>query len=225
MGCDIHTFIEVRENGTWKYYDWEKEFQDGVYEDGSPRKDCGKIFYHPLHIGRNYDLFAILASVRNDRRFAGIKTSEGLRPIEKPRGLPLDVTLEVKEESDRWDIDGHSHSYMLLSELLTYDYDGQSTTQYGVVGKEGYQEWKEKGYPSSYSDAVSGGMVRNISNAEMDDIIAGKTELDKNLSHYTQVQWQETYREAVGESWFRMLEELAKLGSPDNVRLVFWFDN
>jgi len=34
-----------------------------------------------------------------------------------------------------------------------------------------------------------------------------------------------TYRENLGEFFFTHLKELQELGSPDDVRIVFWFDN
>lgn len=230
MGCDIHSFIEVKKNGKWEHYNWRDEkYLIGTYDDGSPQYSYDGYFDDPLYIGRNYDLFAILANVRNGRGFAGIKTSEGFEPMDMPRGLPVDVTAEVAKQSDDWDSDGHSHSWFLLSDLLSYDYDKQGTTQYGVVNSHGYQEFKEKGKPSMYSGDVSGSRVRHISNLAMDEVLAG-SELGKIMSEefslYTRVEWHETYRDAVGEHWFKTLEVMKGLSDkPEDVRLVFWFDN
>ena len=56
MGCDIHMMAKVQQdNGSWK--------------------NAGEIDGN-----RNYDLFAILANVRNGHGFAGIKTGGGIRP-------------------------------------------------------------------------------------------------------------------------------------------------
>lgn len=54
-------------------------------------------------IGRNYELFGRLAGVRGGH-------------YRDPLGLPEDVTRLVKEESERWGPDGHSHSYISLEE-------------------------------------------------------------------------------------------------------------
>lgn len=225
MGCDIHAYIEIRQDGKWEHYDWQKQYQIGTYEDGSPEYDYDKLWDNPLGIGRNYDLFAILANVRNGHGFAGILTGTGFEPMDKPRGLPQDVSLEVRAESDEWNGDGHSHSWMSLPELLGYDYEGKSTTRYGVVSQSQYQEFKLNGKPSQYSGDVWGQRIKKISNAEMDEFLTGNSELSQEFEYYTTVQWQETYKEAVGEQWFRTLEELSKLGSPESIRLVFWFDN
>lgn len=34
-----------------------------------------------------------------------------------------------------------------------------------------------------------------------------------------------TYRENLGELFFKHLKELKEIGDPDDVRVVFWFDN
>ena len=68
-------------------------------------EDDGGHLYVPyekrIYIGRCYSLFALLANVRN---YAEIT------PISNPRGLPNDVSEIVKEMSDQWGCDGHSHS-------------------------------------------------------------------------------------------------------------------
>jgi len=101
---------------------------DGWEESGKPRpcyctdKEEGggpgpgkswESYYHE----RNYDLFAILAGVRNGVAFAGSPTSpypegEKFKPIDEPRGLPPEVSEVVAKQSARWGEDGHSHSFV-----------------------------------------------------------------------------------------------------------------
>lgn len=59
MGCDIHLMVEVKDRKTnqWTEYD----VADGAIK----------------FIGRNYNLFGILANVRNGFGFAQIDTGEG----------------------------------------------------------------------------------------------------------------------------------------------------
>lgn len=226
MGCDIHMHYEIEKNGYWQHLDWEKEFQIGTYDDGSPKRDYDKIFNHPLYIGRNYDLFAILANVRNGRGFAGVETGTGFKPISMPRGLPVDCTSGVKEQSENWGLDGHSHSWMLLSELLAFDYDNQFTVQYGVVDEAEYVQWKEVGKPKSWCGGVSGRSIKHVSNGLMEGYITGDFQKEEGIEYYTKVQWRESYRESVGPQWFETLEYLKRLGvDSTQVRLVFWFDN
>lgn len=50
-------------------------------------------FWH----SRNYNVFAILANVRNGYGFAGVDTGDALVPICEPRGIPGDLSEEVRE--------------------------------------------------------------------------------------------------------------------------------
>ena len=129
---------------------------------------------HPMsYLGeRNYNLFSILADVRNGYGFAGLKTGEGFVPISNPRGVPDDASLEYKEHVERWRADGHSHSYHTLKHLLDYDWE-QMTGLQGVVGMLEYARWVkskrgERGEgPLSYSGGVSGPAIQMVSEQEM----------------------------------------------------------
>lgn len=224
MGCDIHDYVEIMKDGKWQHYDWRAEFQDGTYDDGSPKHNWEKILDHPLYIGRNYNLFAVLANVRNGRGFAGVPTGVGFKPICGPRGLPDNVSQDIAQESDSWGVDGHSHSWLKLDELLDYDWNGQSTQQFGVVSIDEYRQYKENGKPFSWSDDVWGSKIKKISNLEMDKFLENGFPND-DLHYYTHIIWEESYRDAVGKYWFNVMEYLKTLGEPDEVRLVFWFDN
>ena len=74
MGCDIHSVGQVRINGVFKT----------VRQDiaGDPR---------------NYDMFAVLADVRNGYGLAGVPTGQPYVPISNPRGIPTD--FEYDQES------------------------------------------------------------------------------------------------------------------------------
>jgi hypothetical protein len=67
-----------------------------------------------IYDGRNYYLFALLADVRN--------YSGEIIPFRKPRGLPEDLSKILRDQNEEWDSDGHSHSYFMLSELLSFDW-------------------------------------------------------------------------------------------------------
>jgi hypothetical protein len=221
MGCDIHLFVEVRQqDGAWKSVDeWETE-DDYIHV---PYK---KSYYD----GRNYDLFAILANVRNGHGFAGVKTGEGFNPIALPKGLPDDVSEQVKQYSDRWDSDGHSHSWLTVAELLAFDWT-QTTTKQGWVTWETFDFWVRypDEPPENYCVDVSGGKVQHVSNDEMKSRIeeCRKTEDYSSLeSVYTLVQWESTYAVAAGPYWWtHTVVWLLRLGKPEDVRLVFFFDN
>ena len=94
MGCDIHLYVERRQaDGSWELVsDDEGDFYDG----------------------RNYDMFAI---------FAGVRNRGGWNPISKIRGIPPDASpgyLEII--ADALDLDVHSHSYLTYEDLTGYDW-------------------------------------------------------------------------------------------------------
>jgi hypothetical protein len=91
MGCDIHSFVEIKTDGVWR---WIYNVVDEPFS------------------WRNYGIFGFLADVRNYSRSP---------VIAQPRGLPDDVSPELRDTSDNYDF--HSHSWLTLAELMTYDYD------------------------------------------------------------------------------------------------------
>ena len=53
----------------------------------------------------------------------GVRNWANIIPLSSPCGLPHDLSATVREQSDEWDVDGHSHSRLTLHELLSFDYD------------------------------------------------------------------------------------------------------
>ena len=174
MVCDIHSFAEVRRNNQWRHVGDVfplTEFERELYG-----RDFG---CNPFRF-RHYGLFGWLANVRNYSRVPSLS---------EPRGLPSDVSAKVRSESDKWGDDGHSHSWLLLSEMLEVDYeqifwDRRATKQVG---------------PNLWSGAALA---------------------EEGEGRYI------TLREFLqGSGYFAALEVLQTLGPPDDVRVVFWFDN
>lgn len=254
MGCDIHLCVEKKIDGKWKSMDkWIKE------DDTDNSKDYQYVKYDDeFYGGRSYNLFAILADVRNGYGFAGCDTGDGFKPISYPKGIPKDVTPEVSKYFENWGGDGHSHSWLTLKELKDYDWEGQKSKLRGVISMFKYIEWmKDKTKaPNGYSGGVLGPNVKHVSNKEMErriaeldpkvksdmllvseqdgmDLVAlmgrGHGKKGDEYEYYTTVEWEETYKEAVDPYFFNTtipkLEELAKDVGPENVRIVFFFDN
>ncbi len=110
MGCDIHVYTECKlPDGKWWCCDHFK--LNPYYEKDDTYTREREWIVEPIFSDRNYTLFATLADVRN---------SGDVTPIDDPRGLPVDVSKKVKEESEWWGADGHSHSWFLASELFAY---------------------------------------------------------------------------------------------------------
>lgn len=204
MGCDIHMHVEQKTNNHWEHVD------SNAYD------------------GRNYNLFAILANVRNGNGFAGIKTGEGFNPIAMPKGLPSDVSAAVQSESDSWDCDGHSHSWLTLEEILNFDWTQKTQLQGWVDAKtfkqwDGY--WREQGEsPRGYSGDVGGGLVQKISEEKMRELLK-ELPPESLQHHYCLCKWEMKYSRCASEFWVNAIPLLLSLGEPANVRIVFWFDN
>lgn len=245
MGCDIHLFVEKQNQaGAWEAAD---KWTANPYFKGDPESESPLTVEHRqrFYTGRNYNLFAILANVRNGRGFAGVDTGDGFNPIAPPRGLPSDVTEAVKRESDSWGCDGHSHSYFTLAELLAYDWT-QVTKHRGFLNGPEYIEWQRmldwESAPKSYC-GVSGGSVRHVSASEMKRITDGiKAEAKAAMPNdwypsycdtvakrlgdtYCQVEWTQAYYESCSSFWSETIPRLLRVGPHEGVRIVFWFDN
>jgi hypothetical protein len=166
MGCDIHLFVERRNPNTGK---WEFVDPQGAAPQTEFDKKNG---YWDWYGGRNYNLFAILANVRNGHGTAGCDTGDGFRPISMPRGKPEGASLEYMEKVEQYGVDGHSHSHHTLKDLLDYDWE-QTTTCRGVLTALDFlqMQFSEDGRPSSYSGGVSGRSVVMLQPEEMEKYI------------------------------------------------------
>lgn len=168
---------------------------------------------HPYKY-RNYDLFAMLADVRNGRGFAGDKTGEGFNPICQPKGIPKDASFEVmrkfciREDADHsrdvlrgWVERGMStvvklgpvmevthpdwHSASWLTVEELDAYDwNQETKLAGWVSPAGFTEFKEKGRPSSWCGGVGGGSIKHITNSEMERLLASGVNVSDDRVFY-----------------------------------------
>lgn len=146
--------------------------------------------------GRNYDLFGMLANVRNGWGFAGCDTGDGFKPIAMPKGVPDDASDYYLRKVEEWGCDGHSHSWLTIRELLEYDWHGQRTKKRGWVGEEEFKVYLEKGRPESWSGGVFGGDVIHVTPAQMRAIIEGHVAKEEGKEYYTQVEWEVSYYES-----------------------------
>ena len=172
MGCDIHSFAEVKSKAKWEKVNDHFKLDD--YDKKYYKKEKGD---EPFG-WRSYSMFAFLADVRN---------YDHCEPISEAKGFPENASEEVKKEYDDWFGDAHSASYLTLQELLDFDYDKgfwnrrvTKKTSYGYNG-------------ASLAEEGEGKII--------------------------------TYKDNLGQGFFDVIEELKELGKPEDVRIVFWFDN
>lgn len=150
MGCDIHMVVEKFD-----------------YVDDSSRKAWQLINGHDgSYSNRNYDLFAVLADVRNAEK----GDPDYIPPISKARGFPDDVTdaarAQLKESAD------HSFSHVTLEEVLAYGWDNPELQESGAVDALNALYVFNGRKPTNWCMAISGGSVRNIEPAEMKRLLA-----------------------------------------------------
>lgn len=268
MGCDVHMYVEVKDSDDkWVPYDgewdnpeydpngsdWQKQEKPKLCQYGWPyrwefQEDPNypePPIYEAFDPGRNYDLFSMLADVRNGYGFAGCPTGEYIQPICGPKGVPDDASPEYLQIVERWDGDGHSHSWLTLRELEAYDWGGQTKEHTGIVDLLGYISWKKLGAPHmSYGD-ISGHDVVKLSHEAMDLLVAqfeaNELEIDEKKTNpftgivlkdgthpVTRVNWTTTYADSAKywcEVMMPLLRSFAPDGDPDRVRIVFFFDN
>jgi hypothetical protein len=109
MGTDIHPVVQRRDNDAspWEFVDIPKN------------NDYGNILDN-----RNYNVFAILANVRNGYGFAGVVTGSGFKPISDNRGLPEDFPPLIDECYARiTPVDDNASSDSTAIAISDEDYD------------------------------------------------------------------------------------------------------
>jgi len=166
MGCDIHTIIEYR--GT--KWNGEAHVDAGWVKS---KVTCFEYPYASVHrswsndnqpvtdvplMGRDYDLFAMLADVRNDGNIVPIQSQDELR------GVPDDASKGWRKYTGDWGSDLHSITYYTLAELQEALNQGrfrQETWEEGCLTAEQYRrliEWGQQ--PTGWSADIGGGKVR-----------------------------------------------------------------
>lgn len=195
MGTDIHAWAEVLTDDGWKVADI---------------KICDY---------RNYDVFAVLANVRNGYGFGGTPTSSGFIPIALPRGIPWDACAEFKAACAEMGEDGHSHSRLYLREILEFDWT-RIVTCTGIIERDIWEYWRKWAKlcgesPSSYASGISGPGIRVCSPTDP---------LPADCTHVRD-EWDMPYHRACAIFWSEDVPKLLSLGPIDDVRLVFFFDN
>ena len=144
LGCDVHLKVEVRDSsGVWNNVpfvdDWDIEHHKRPVPEGG-------IILKRLD-DRNYNMFAVLADVRNGT------WSDKIPPISQPRGLPEE---HADYDDNSYGFGDHSFSWLTLRELQDYDWN-QTITNRGYVSDAQVAELKGGKKPTSYAGWSSSG--------------------------------------------------------------------
>lgn len=199
MGCDIHLFTE-RKRSIDKIEKWVNIDYFKLNPYYGIDKYESQLEVVELYGSRNYRLFSILANVRNyhDNKF-----------ISLPKGFPEDSSEFVKSEKERWDGDGHSHSYFTLKELKDFRKENGLVKYAGVMSPKDAELVDKGEMPNSWCQ--------------------GTTD-----TTYVYREWQ--YDNDALSGLIRKIEERKKEDfwifdddehpeHDENIRIVFWFDN
>lgn len=213
MGTDIHGVFQRHDKATGQWHDVPSNYEQG----------------------RHYQLFAVLAGVRNGRGFAGIPTGEAVTPIAEPRGLPADfatedeahplATLEhmdprrrkwheADEKLEVW-MGDHSHSWLTGNEILAWAEKAPEVVKTGVLDRAVYEAWDGASRPPSYCGGISGRDVVQINDN------AVEKEQTPNWTHI-RCNWQSDLRAELAYFFDEVARLVAEHG---NVRFVFGFDS
>lgn len=82
-----------------------------------------------------------------------------------------------------------------------------------------------RGFPDDTTDEVREDYEYWGSDAHTPSFLTAKELLEFNYDKPVFKGSEETYRDNLSGMFFIHLEDLAKLGNPEDVRIVFWFDN
>ena len=195
MGCDIHSFVEVKRDDKWERV-FDKIFQD--YGDSMTSEPFGN---------RSYSVFGFLADVRNYSHCPPISEQKGLPEDSEWLNSPHKYAYETNPMSgevipyaeretnkkylqDDWNY--HSFSYLTLKELVDFDYS---------------KTFENRRYTK---------VEVNSSGGRFSDGSAVAKEGEGEII---------TFRNHLGTGFFQDLAQLRMLGSPEDVRIVFYFDN
>lgn len=246
MGCDIHLFVEVRKDGKWEAVkDINKDALKQAQEDldyfrcfgadempGYTEMDFIKRVeresrpkYMFLYNGRNYNLFSMLAGVRNG--YVSNGNTYEITPIDYARGVPSDASDAYKHYADEWGVDGHSHSYLTLTELDDPSYWLETEKFGGYMTPAAFKNNMEDKSACYYFSADK---ERDtvISNEEMKAYVESDNYDPFCQNLLTFLEWDMPRCKLDGYFYNEILGYLRKLGEEygsDNVRIVFFFDS
>lgn len=143
-----------------------------------------------------------------------------------------------KKEKNDSPFDWRSYSmFAFLADVRNYDHCEPISEPKGIPDdvckeiKSEYEDWKSDAHSSSYLT------LKELLDFDYDKVfwnrrISRTTHNENGVSYTNGASLAEegegsivTYRENLGDFFFTHLSELKKLGDPENVRIVFWFDN
>lgn len=192
MGCDIHLYNEKLVNGKWVPADRWAPSND-AWDNG--RAVC----LSETYADRNYNLFGLLA--------AGVRTEH---PFSfQPRGLPDNVSPEVRGEAEAWGHDGHNHSHLYLNEMeeMRAHLEAENVHISGMKDREGLK-------------ALRASIASGAPNWDLLFPYCMAT----NCAGYESFEVDVPASFPMGDALDTIISGLESVGG-DSQRIVFWFDS
>lgn len=180
MGTNISFYVEVKVDNKWQSAD--KWIARGKWWQTEDR------FYG----NRNYILYAALG-----------RHSDTVPNLEIPRGLPADISPELRERVE-W-CEFYDISYFTLEELQTYPWDLEVPFESSYIHKDSIEDYRN-------------GKIGKW--CSWRDVAYKKNPDDWELVGTLSVPMSQLCEEFVLET----LPKMGKLGSPNNVRAIFGFN-
>ena len=173
------------------------------------------------HLTRpNHPLFALLTAVEN---------VYGFQPIDVPRDLPDDVSAETLEY---YQAAGQAlnASHVSLEELEAVKWNWINTARCWVSEAEfndlqRVRQTMPNAIPSKFFHKPMGQNGIGIQASDLLDLQTGRVARKPNCHYYLPVTFKASVETLIGvKRKARILSELARYGAPDEVRMVFWFE-
>jgi hypothetical protein len=179
----------------WKNNQWEPT-PAPVWSKGKQVPVC---YMRP---GTPYELYAALVGYHR-RELYHLGHTEEIIPLSKPRGFPKDMNTVYREYfENNWSSLNRYLTWFVVQEAIDYDWDRKFSPSIGYVKSQ---------YAHLFCSSTS----------FLDDLPDDEPVSMTKKEGTTEVSWVESYREFVGcVDWF--IDELLKLGNPEEVRIIFW---
>lgn len=201
MGCDIHMYVEykrsINSKDTWVSGDYFK--MNPYYKTDEYEREFECI---ELYGDRNYTLFSTIAGVRD--------YTDKVVPVSEPKGIPEDATAYVKQENERWDGDGHTHSWLTLKEIKEYQEKAPSMHYTGLISPDDVIAFDKEGTtPRSWCQGTNqAGWERRDWTEENKSLVPLIEVMQARAKELMQYEWQDY-----------------DTNNDDKIQIVFWFDN
>lgn len=230
MGTDIHLGVERFTGSQWEPVDGllptESDYTI-LYESLRSNKDYEELRDHPKWwaTNRNYDVFALLAGVRNGVGFAGRYRCEPVEPCFPDRGIPSDTSLPTDGES--WLGGDHSFTHFTYKEAMQVPWNHELTV-HGLVAYSVWVKWKASGdaCPEMWCSHVGG--TEEISEEKAEIYLADGVDFGGGREPYVRTYFK---RRPTASSGFRRwllspeFQRVVDKNGAENVRICVSFDS